>query len=205
MKIKFDHTGQRFGRLFVAERVANRNGEPAFRCVCDCSNESVVLGKHLRYGKTISCGCYARERSTTHGLARSSGRHPLYTIWYSMMQRCFYKHNDSFNNYGGRGIKVCDRWQNPSLFFEDMRPTWCEGMSLDRIDPNGDYEPDNCRWVSFQEQARNRRSNRMVDTPWGVMTLVEASERSGVNYQKLHGRLRRGAPLFNRNEIGGAA
>lgn len=156
-----DITGQTFGRWTVLSHVgrSSRSRQSLWRCRCDCGVERVVTGPSLRAGKSRSCGCLQREttakRQTKHGHDTRSNQSPIYRIWNSMRQRCSNPNVDGYEYYGGRGVKVCERWNSFENFLSDMgeRP---EGMSLDRIDPDGDYTPDNCRWVGFREQVRNR-------------------------------------------------
>lgn len=153
--------GQRFGRLTVLESCENKTKSSGkwYSCECDCGNIISVSTQGLRRGTTKSCGCLNSEltaaRNKTHGLRH----HPLYSVWMSMHHRCYKENSNVYDYYGGRGIKVCDRWigdEGLLNFIQDMgeRP---EGMSLDRTDTDGDYSPENCRWASKGTQSFNRR------------------------------------------------
>lgn len=159
-----DETGTRHGRLMVL-RYAGRSGgkpkHPKFLCICDCGSELEVTGTNLRQGHTQSCGCLQRERTSLCSIQHGLNGTPEHATYYSMLYRCLNKEHDSYPYYGGRGITICDRWLGPDgkgflNFIEDMgeRP---EGMTLDRIDVNGNYCKENCRWASGSVQNFNTR------------------------------------------------
>jgi hypothetical protein len=148
-----------------------------------------VCGYALKYGKSTSCGCFAPNLK--HGM--HGGRE--YWVWQAMIQRCTNPNTIGWQDYGGRGITVCDRWRNSfEAFWADLGPTWAPGLSLDRIDNDGNYEPSNVRLATQTQQARNQRKSRFIDTPWGRITIPEAAERSGISGKTIRGRMDRGWP-----------
>lgn len=190
-------SGAIFSRLTLldADGVILESGHRHVMCRCSCGIEKLIKADNLVRGHTKSCGCIALERlsarSRTHGHA--SGRvSPTYRIWSGMIDRCENANTPCFVNYGGRGISVCARWRESfKNFLADMgeRPA---GMSIDRIDNDGNYEPDNCRWASKTEQGRNKRSNRLVEFGGQRLTVPEWAEKLSVPQYRLYGRLYRG-------------
>lgn len=186
--------GQSFGRLVVIAREPNSVREKAkWLCQCACGNQTVARGDHLRTGRTSSCGCLNSEmttaRKTKHGLYGTSE----HSIWNSMIQRCVNSRVKSWPRYGGRGIRVCDRWLNNfAAFYADTAPKPSPEHTLDRIDNDGNYQPGNCRWALDAEQRVNRSDNRLLTFRGEVATLSEWAARVGLKQTTLGRRLKKG-------------
>lgn len=168
-------------------------GRRYYKCRCDCGSEVVTTTSSLTSGNSSSCGCARREqcaaRLTKHGL----GSVPEYEIWCSMKKRCQNKNCKAYKNYGARGIKVCERWNNSfEAFLEDMGSRPSPLHSLDRIDNNRGYEPANCRWATDKEQGRNKRDTTMITIRGERRPLIEWCEVLGTNYRTAKNRLRKG-------------
>ena len=186
-----DLTGMTFGRLTVIERAENKNGHIAWRCKCSCGNECIVFGVNLKNGNTQSCGCLMREKFTKHGMCHTL----IYHIWSSMLDRCENPNSKQHDNYGGRGIKFCDRWHEFQNFYDDVSvlPHFGEkGYTLDRIENDKDYEPGNVRWADAETQNKNKRNNIMIEYEGVQMCLKDAAKKIGINYQTLLDRYKRG-------------
>ena len=192
MGTKLDLTDRRFGRL-VATRVAGKNKQGIYRwlCKCDCGNEHIVKVSSLMEGNTNSCGCLVSESSSKRLAKHNLCNTDEYHSWENMKARCYNDKFIQFSNYGGRGIKMCDRWRHNFVnFLSDMGKKPTSKHSLDRIDVNGDYEPTNCRWATQKEQCRNKRSNRYLEYKSHRMIMKDWSEFIGVHYMVVHHHLK---------------
>ncbi len=173
---KFSHEiGMRFGMLTVLALVGRADKDRVYLCRCDCGNETTGGRRDLRNGGKLCCGC--RMPGQTHGLSDS----PAYASWKSLKQRCLNPRSPSYPRYGGRGIKVCERWNKFENFIADMgeRPA---STSIDRIDVNGNYEPSNCRWADAKTQNSNKRPRQKKKAP--ATRIADAAQRSGLEPSK---------------------
>ena len=158
--VLIDLAGKQFGRLKVIERAETVNKRTKWLCECDCGNEIIAEAYNLKSGHTQSCGCLQSEAAScankTHGMTRTR----LYRIWNCMHNRCYRKSYHAFKHYGGRGIVVCDEWLHDFQAFYDwaIANGYKDDLSIDRIDPNKNYSPDNCRWATMAEQNKNKRA-----------------------------------------------
>lgn len=191
-----DLTGRVCGQLTIVRR-SRKNNARAWLCKCTCGEKTTVPTNSLTSGNTKSCGCLrktrGREVSTTHGHSTggTGSGSPEYITWMSMRERCHNSKQKNYVNYGGRGITVCERWDRFESFLADMGPC-SPGMSIDRIDNSGNYEPSNCRWADRKTQCRNRRSNRLLTIGDTTASIAEWSEKVGIkpgtlSYRICHG------------------
>ena len=185
-KMKFvDLTGQRFGRLTVIERdcLKPKGGNAHWICQCDCGNYTVVASDALRCGGTTSCGCRLKEiqhfSSVTHGKTNTR----LYRIWSHMKGRCYNPTDHKYPRYGGRGISICDEWKDDFQAFYDWAVAngYQEGLSIDRINNDGDYSPENCRWATEKQQSNNRNSSKLLTYCGETYTAAEWEEITGIS------------------------
>lgn len=189
-------TGKKIGRLTVIRR----NGqyispkgkkEPLWLCKCDCGIEVTERGSQLRNGKVKSCGCLKREQFikmvTKHGFRDDEN---IYRHWLNMRNRCNNTRYSKYHLYGGRGIKVCKEWDDYDEFRKwSLKNGYKEGLTLDRINTNGDYEPTNCRWVNWKTQQNNKRNNHYITYNNETHTMMEWSEIRNINYSTLRNRI----------------
>lgn len=182
-----DLKGKKFGRVTVLEYVGlDETGKRSlWKCVCDCGKEFVSRKESLTKGRTVSCGCFGKEKrleaNTKHGMANTK----LYKVWTSMLQRCENPNDKAYEHYGGRGIKVYPKWHEFDGFYGHMRSGYQEGLSLDRIDVNGNYEPGNVRWATRFEQQNNLRNNVRHMFFGELLTCGEAGRKFNINPNSL--------------------
>lgn len=187
-----DLEGQRFERLLVLGYVGRSpSGHSLWQCLCDCGNEITSPMGNLRNGHTQSCGCLSTERignlNKTHGLRKTR----VYRSWANMKDRCSNPNSTFFEHYGGRGIKVCERWEKFENFLADMGEPPTDKHTIDRIDNNGNYEPENCQWILMKEQSRNRRSNRRFTINGETKILKDWAKEFHIDYKIVHDRINR--------------
>jgi hypothetical protein len=179
-----DRTGQVFGRLEVLSQLPNRYGKTRWLCRCECGTEKEVSSGNLVTGEVTSCGCYSRELLTTHGQYKS----PTYSVWRDMIQRTSNPNCKASKNYLHRGITVCDSWRVFESFLADMgdKP---EGLTLDRVNNDGNYCKDNCRWATPIQQHNNKRSNVFIEFNGERQTVTQWARQLGMSKGTLRGRL----------------
>lgn len=198
MRKCIDLTGQRFGNLVVVKREQNKSGRLAmWQCRCDCGKTVIIRGDNLRRGHSKSCGCTGsgkiKTKSERHGMSRTKP----YVIWKDIKNRCLHGQASS---YGGRAIQMCERWKNSfANFLEDMGPAYKPGSRFKRIDRDGDFTPENCRWVKKKSEehygrkrSRPEPSDRYVETPIGKLTVAELAEILGIDPNALQLRINTG-------------
>jgi hypothetical protein len=194
-----DLSGQRFGRLIAVRATGERrHGCAVWECLCECGGTVFTRADGLLRGRTKSCGCLqraVREGLATHGMSRS----PEYRAWWNLKERCGNPRNPSFPYYGGRGIRVCDKWLGGfETFLTDVGPRPTPQHSIDRIDVDGNYEPGNVRWATAKEQANNRRPNSrecLLTYQGETRNVTEWAKWAGLEAETLFRRLRRGWSL----------
>lgn len=188
-----DMTGQKYGRLTVLQAShKDKRGEWHWLCQCECGKQKTVSGYKLRSGNTKSCGCMQREcldgrLRRTHGMSTSH----LYTIWENMKHRCNDPKNIVYRNYGGRGIRVCDEWMNSFDSFAKWAEStgYLDGLSIERVDVNGNYEPSNCKWITKRQQYLNRTDSHRITAFGKTQTIKEWSDETGIKYDTIERRI----------------
>jgi hypothetical protein len=189
-----------FGRLTVLSRHrVDKRGQHWWNCQCDCGSSCVARTDHLTGGRVVSCGCHASERTSARNFRHGLKWTPEYKIWDGIIERCCNPNSHSYARYGGRGIQICDEWRGDfTKFLADMGERPSPKHSIDRIDNDGNYEPDNCRWATTTEQARNKRNTLRIEFEGEFLTVAEWCAKLGVTEATVRLRVRRGGDAFNR-------
>ena len=187
MGTRADHTGERFGKLLVVEKLPQLTYQKArYMCVCDCGNKKIVTSSNLVTGHSTSCGCNVKK----HNLTR---KERLYNIWIGMRQRCNNPNNPDFIQYGGRGIWICKEWGDYLEFRKwALSSGYDDSLSIDRINVNGNYEPGNCRWENYTVQNNNKTDNVIFERHGEKKTLAEWAKVHGIKYSVARQRHFRG-------------
>jgi len=186
--------GKTFNQLTIIARSdpKRKTGRTMWLCQCTCGNKLEAEGYKIRSGHTKSCGCRLGKNLYKHGQYKTK----IYTIWQAMKSRCFSKNGANYKNYGGRGIGVCDEWLNFEGFKKDMGDSYKENLELDRIDNNGKYCKENCRWTTRKVQCNNTRVNAMVNYYGKKMTVSELADHLGVSYGVFYNHYRKHKSLY---------
>jgi hypothetical protein len=197
-----DLTGKRFNRWTVLSRAGNIDRYAAFLCRCDCGTERIIRGHHLSTGASKSCGCLAIEsRSKNMGnlnmkrwKSYKKNHHRLYRIWTDMLRRCLKESRHEYKNYGGMGIIVCPEWKSEFIAFYNwaINNGYSDNLTIDRIDPFGNYDPENCRWITNKEQQRNRKYHADIYINGELKRIWECESIAGVPDTVIRQRIARG-------------
>lgn len=187
---KKDYTGQVFGRLTVLHRESSIGENAKYLCRCECGNFIVVNGCNLVTGATKSCGCVRKERTSKLKLSHGQAGTRLYRCWRNMKDRCDNPNNNEYKNYGGRGIKVCKEWTNFNPFYDwAISHGYQNNLTIERIDVNGNYCPENCTWITRYAQARNRTDNRTISFNGKTMIITDWAKELGISEATIRHRL----------------
>lgn len=178
MPVKLDYSGCKFGKLTVINKLPQKPYEKAkYKCICECGAEVIVVGSNLVTGHTTSCGCLVVKHRLAH-------KERLYNIWVGMRQRCRDKKSKDYSKYGGRGISVCEDWNNYDSFRKwALSSGYNDMLSIDRINVNGNYEPSNCRWVDARVQNNNKTNNAVYEFRGETHTLAEWARIFNIPYR----------------------
>jgi len=190
---KVDLVGEKFGRWTVMSKAKNKGKNTAWNCLCECGTERSVLTHNLTRGKSSSCGCGQKEAAskanTTHGKRNTK----LYGVYSGMKQRCYNENSPAYEYYGGKGVYICKEWLDDFMNFYNWAKAngYGKDMSIDRIDPNGNYEPDNCRWVTMEKQQNNKLNSMFIIIGNEKKTISEWAKTRKTNQQTLYSKIYR--------------
>jgi hypothetical protein len=195
--------GLTFGSVLVTHYEGSNGRKTLWKVVCTaCGSIKTLNSTDLQRAK--SCGCLQKQSISTAQKTHGMTKTPIYAIYRSMIDRCKLPTHQAWKNYGGRGIEVDDTWKNFIAFYNDMYPTYQPGLTLDRINNNGNYSKENCRWVTYEQNANNRRTSKFIDTPQGKMTIAQAARYYGIGTTTLHYRIKAGiakSQLFTKPNV----
>lgn len=185
-----DLVGKKYNKLTVIERAENASsGAVRWKCLCDCGNYAIVRAANLKNGAVKSCGCllHETENKKTHGMSKTR----IYQEWNSIKNRCTNPRNRRYEDYGGRGINICNEWKNDFLSFYNWSVSngYKDSLTIERKDVDGDYCPENCCWIPLEEQANNRRMNLSIEYNGKTQNLKEWCEELNLNYKRVHNRM----------------
>ena len=192
--------GRKFNKLQVIDFYGNKKGRTYWQCKCDCGKVCILEAYKIKSGHTKSCGCLGVENKKT--LYKYSIKHKkmdtkLYRVWQNMKRRCYTASSNSYKNYGARGIKVCKEWSQDFISFYNwaMANGYKENLTIDRINVNGNYEPNNCRWATMEEQANNKRNNVFINYNGEKLSINQWSKKTGIKRETIYWRLQHGFSL----------
>jgi len=185
-----DYIGKKFNRLLIIDIIKGLKKRTSAICKCDCGNTKEIVLSSVTLGLTKSCGCYHNEQTGNVARTHGQSKTQIYKVWHAMIERCNDKNNHAYHKYGGRGISVCESWMHFENFIADMGQRPFKGAQIDRIDTYGNYEPTNCRWVTSQQNNRNRRDSLYVEFEGKQILLKELAEQYRVEYKTLFARIK---------------
>lgn len=192
--------GQRFGRWVVLEQAESQHKKTMWRCRCDCGTERIVCGTNLVQGISKSCGCLNRERTIERNIANTKHHtksNRLYRIYYGILTRCLNEKSPNYQLYGAKGVTVCKEWKDNYEAFKEwsLKNGYRDDLTIDRINPKGDYEPSNCRWATPKEQATNRSNVKLYTYNGKTLCISDWAKEFGIKYITLYQRLKKGIPF----------
>jgi hypothetical protein len=194
-----NEVGNVYGRLTVIKEIGRRRGAVLFICHCECGNDCEVTGCDLRSGRVHSCGCYKSEFVTEGNITHGLRDHRLYSIYHNMITRCYNPNATHYKDYGGRGIKICNEWLNDFMKFYNwsINNGYSDELTIDRINVNGDYYPNNCRWATVKEQNVNKRNNKYININGEIKLIKDWCDIFYINIETVRNRVKRGWDVIN--------